>query len=150
MRILMVCLGNICRSPLAQGILEHKLKQQNITAVVDSAGTGGWHSGEAPDPRSIAIARKHGVDISKQRARKFTAYDFEQFDLIFAMDSSNYNDVLRLSENDGERAKVKLMMNELQPGRNINVPDPYYDSDGFEQVFQMLNAACDKVLERYF
>jgi protein-tyrosine phosphatase len=97
MKILMVCLGNICRSPLAQGILEHKLKERNLDWKVDSAGTGGWHSGEKPDKRSISIAKKYGIDISKQQARKLNGYDLENFDILYAMDASNLQDIKKLA-----------------------------------------------------
>lgn len=150
MKVLMVCLGNICRSPLAQGILEYHLHQQNIYWTVDSAGTGGWHAGELPDSRSIAVAKKYGIDITPQRARKLNGYDLENFDLIFAMDASNYNDILKLSQNKAERDKVKLIMNEVYPGQNKQVPDPYYNDHGFEEVFQMLDLACRQLIKNYY
>ena len=153
MKILMVCLGNICRSPLAEGILKHKLSDKNLTWTIESAGTSGWHVGELPDPRSIQVASKHGLDISDQRSRKFSGYDLESFDIIYAMDASNFNDILSQAKTDEERAKVKMIMNELSPGKNIGVPDPYFagpdNTDGFEHVFQMLSQACDKIIENY-
>ena len=150
MKVLMVCLGNICRSPLAQGILEHHLLQQNINWTVDSAGTGGWHAGEFPDSRSIAVAKKYGIDITPQRARKLNGYDLENFDLIFAMDASNHNDILKLSQNKAERDKVKLIMNEVYPAQNKQVPDPYYNDNGFEEVFEMLDLACQQLIKNYY
>jgi protein-tyrosine phosphatase len=142
MKVLMVCLGNICRSPLAEGILRAKVAAQGLDWEVDSAGTGTWHAGEAPDPRSQEVAKKHGLDISNQRARTFKPYDLEVFDRIYVMDSSNYNDVIKQAQTPEEVAKVKLIMNELYPGENRAVPDPYWDDDGFEQVYQMLDNAC--------
>jgi protein-tyrosine phosphatase len=145
----MVCLGNICRSPLAQGILEHKVAERSLGWEVDSAGTGGWHTGELPDKRSQEVALAHGIDIRGQRARQIRSIDIDDFDLIYCMDSSNYNDVQRLCHTDAERAKVRLIMNESEPGMNINVPDPYYDKlDGFEKVYQMLDKACEAIIDK--
>jgi len=146
MRILMVCLGNICRSPLAEGILKHKVRQRGLDWEVDSAGTGNWHTGELPDSRSIATARQYGIDITSQRARQFHAADFERFDRIFVMDTQNYRDVLRLAQNDAHREKVQLILDLTHPGENRSVPDPYWDDDGFDQVFNMLDAACGKLI----
>jgi protein-tyrosine phosphatase len=147
MKILMVCLGNICRSPLAEGILQHKAKKAGLDITVDSAGTGNWHTGSAPDARSVDIASLHGLDISAQRARSLSPYDLEEFDRIFAMDSTNYQEITSLAQNKHEMAKVQMIMNLSDPGRNINVPDPYYDSNGFETVYQMLNEACDQLIK---
>lgn len=141
----MVCLGNICRSPLAEGILRHKIQQRNLDWTVDSAGTGGWHAGELPDTRSIAIARRHGIDITDQRARKFQVADFERFDHIFVMDRMNLRDVLGLAQTDAQREKVARLLEYAPHGESIDVPDPYYDN-GFEAVFQMLDRACDALL----
>lgn len=150
MKILMVCLGNICRSPIAEGILKHKLKAKGINAIVDSAGTGGYHIGELPDKRSIAIAKKYDIDITDQRARKLRSIDYQEFDLIFAMDTYNYQDILKLAKPD-EKKKIKMILNESHPNSNISVPDPYYGGeDGFEKVFQMLDRACDKIINNYF
>lgn len=141
----MVCLGNICRSPLAEGILKSKVDPNKVQ--VDSAGTGGWHVGELPDPRSIAIAKQKGLDITDQRGRKFSTYDFETYDYIFVMDNSNHKDVLRLANNEEDKAKVKLILNEIFPNENVDVPDPYYGGDqGFENVFNMLDEACEKIV----
>ncbi len=143
----MVCLGNICRSPLAEGIL--KAKVDNSKYTVDSAGTGGWHAGESPDPRSIDVAQKNGLDITDQRARKFSTYDFERYDHIFVMDNSNYRDVVRLANDDSEKAKVQLILNEIFPGENVDVPDPYYGgASGFNSVYEMLDQACDSIASR--
>lgn len=149
MKILMVCLGNICRSPLAEGILQNKISRLGLNWQVDSAGTGSWHVGESPDHRSVAIARKYGIDISQQRARQFRSADLQEFDLIFAMDSSNYQNILSLANSSEEEEKVEMIMNLVQPGYNQNVPDPYYDNDGFEQVFRMLDEACDRIIDKF-
>ncbi|MCJ7468368.1 MAG: low molecular weight phosphotyrosine protein phosphatase [Maribacter sp.] len=140
-KILMVCLGNICRSPLAQGILEKKVDPKKI--IVDSAGTGGYHLGKPPDPRSISIALKNGIDISGQRCRKFSPQDFDRFDHIYAMDRSNFRNIIAHATNKTDKAKVRLLLDALG-SKNQEVPDPYYDdNDGFEKVFALINAACD-------
>jgi len=137
----MVCLGNICRSPLAEGILKSKLNPDFY--IVDSAGTSAYHIGELPDHRSIAIAKKNGIDISNQRARKFIANDFNEFDLIYAMDIENYHNICSLSTNKSNLLKVKLILNEINPLKDLSVPDPYYGGDyGFENVYEMLDKAC--------
>lgn len=144
--ILMVCLGNICRSPLAEGIMRSKLTKDFL---VDSAGTGGWHAGELPDNRSIAIAKSRGLDITNQRARQFKISDFTTFDYIFVMDNSNYKDVIALAPNEEAKSKVKLILNELFPGENVDVPDPYYGGhEGFENVYNMLDQACDEIAKK--
>jgi len=147
MNILMVCLGNICRSPLAQGIMETKIDKYKIEeAFVDSAGTAEYHVGKRPDPRSVEIAKKHGIDITNQRARQFTADDFDKFDKIYAMDSSNLSDITALAKNKEDLEKVDLLLNTIFPGENKAVPDPYYGGkDGFENVYQMIDAACEKI-----
>lgn len=149
MRILMVCLGNICRSPLAEGIMQRKIQDNNLDWVVDSAGTIGYHIDAQPDERSVYIAKKYGIDISAQRGRKFNYGDFELYDLILVMDSMNYQDILIQAISEEEKSKVQLIMNFASPGRNIAVPDPYYGGDdGFEKVYQMLVQACDGVIEK--
>ncbi|MFI0431339.1 low molecular weight protein-tyrosine-phosphatase [Mariniflexile sp. HMF6888] len=140
-KILMVCLGNICRSPLAEGILKSKLPSDSF--FVDSAGTGDYHIGKNPDSRSIAIARKHGLDISNLRGRQFNVLDFDKFDIIYVMDESNYRNVLLLARNEQDKAKVEFILNEVHPKQNHNIPDPYYGgNDGFENVYNMLDEAC--------
>jgi len=142
--ILMVCLGNICRSPLAEGILKSKLPKDNY--FVDSAGTGNYHIGAFPDKRSIAIAKKNNIDITDQRARQFSVSDFDNFDYVYVMDSSNYRNVIQLARNNEDISKVKLILNELGNISNLDVPDPYYGGElGFENVFQLLNQACDRI-----
>lgn len=136
----MVCLGNICRSPLAQGILENKVDINNV--FVDSAGTGAYHIGKLPDFRSISVAKKHGINITNQSARQFQIEDFDKFDVIFAMDKSNYQNILNLARNEEDKAKVKLILNEISNEDN-SVPDPYYGGDsGFDNVYEMLDEAC--------
>ena len=149
MKILMVCLGNICRSPLAEGILKRKLEDRGLDWTVDSAGTGFWHIGEPPDPRSVSTAKKYGLDISRQRARQIRPADLKEYDLILAMDSSNYQDILRLADNGQQKSKVEMILNYVDPGSNRNVPDPYWNDDGFDRVFHMLDEACERVIERH-
>ena len=142
----MVCLGNICRSPLAEGILQSKLPNDKF--FVDSAGTSGFHNGNPPDIRSIEVAEKYGLNISNQTSRLFKGYDFELFDHIFVMDQSNYNTVIRQAQNDKDIEKVKFILN--FPGSKIKeVPDPYYGGEkGFENVYKMLDTACKYHSER--
>jgi len=140
----MVCLGNICRSPLAEGILKSKVDPEKV--FVDSAGTGDWHVDSEPDKRSIAIASKNGLDISQQRARQFSKKDFQDFDHIFVMDNSNFKDVIAMAETDEERRKVHLILEEIFPSENVDVPDPYHGGDqGFENVYMMLDEATDEL-----
>jgi len=145
-RILMVCLGNICRSPLAEGLLASKLPKDKF--IVDSAGTGHWHVGKQPDPRSIATATKYGIDITCQKGRLFQKSDFDTFDYIFVMDSSNYHDVLAIADTDEQKQKVSMILDVLFPGEKVDAPDPYFGlENGFEVVYQMLDEACDKIAE---
>lgn len=138
----MVCLGNICRSPLAEGILSSKLILRSI--FVDSAGTGAYHIGHQPDERSIVVAKNYGIDISKQRARKFQVTDFDIFDIIYVMDENNLQDILSLTRNNHDKQKVKMILNEIHPNKNKSVPDPYYGGNQeFENVFKMLDEACE-------
>lgn len=143
----MVCLGNICRSPLAEGILKSKVF--SFKTVVDSAGTAEYHNGKKPDRRSIAIAKEHGIDIADQRARKFLVEDFNKFDFIYVMDNSNYEDVIALARNEKDKSKVKLILNEVFPDENLDVPDPYFGGDfGFKSVYKMLDEACDIIAKK--
>lgn len=137
-KILMVCLGNICRSPLAEGILRSKL---DSNFIIDSAGTGGWHVGESPDQRSIETAKQNNIDISHQKARKFSIADFDSFDYVYVMDQSNYKDVINLAPNEVAKAKVALIL-----GDSKEVPDPYYGGqEGFENVYYLLDQACEEI-----
>lgn len=148
MKILMVCLGNICRSPLAEGILKHKVGSRDI--LVDSAGTSSYHAGENPDERSIRVAHKYHIDISDQRSRPFERDDFDIFDLIFVMDSSNYQNVIKLTDKEEHKNKVQLILNMVDPGSNEAVPDPYYDvENGFQLVYNMLDEACNVIISKY-
>ncbi len=143
MKILMVCLGNICRSPLAHGIMEHMVQQKGLNWEIDSAGTGNWHIGQQPDRRSIAVARKYGIDISTQRCRQFNPSDFENFDQILVMDYNNLNDVKSLARNEEQHNKISLFL------RDNIVPDPYHNDDQFDLVFQMIEKRCKELLEEF-
>ncbi len=143
----MVCLGNICRSPLAEGILKSKLFRANV--VIDSAGTGSYHIGQKPDIRSIAVAKINGVDITDQRARKFLVEDFDAFDIIYVMDNENYRDVIEMARNEDDIVKVKMILNEVFPNENLDVPDPYLGGDfGFKNVYKMLDEACEIIAKK--
>lgn len=145
-RILMVCLGNICRSPLAEGILQSKVDPEKV--VVDSAGTGGYHIGNRPDERSIAVSRKYGIDISHQRCRQFSSKDFDNFDIIYTMDQSNYRNVISLARNKEQAQKVKMLLDEME-SEIREVPDPYYGpGDGFEKVFHLIDRACSEIVKK--
>lgn len=143
-KVLFVCLGNICRSAMAQGVLETKAKAKGLNILVDSAGTSNYHIGEAPDERMQAKALEYEIDISRQQARQFTIADFDTFDFIFAMDTSNYKNIIALAKNEEDKAKVQLFLNYTYPHQNKSVPDPYYGGEeGFEEVYQLLDAACE-------
>ncbi|MEY4111198.1 MAG: hypothetical protein RLZZ46_1554 [Bacteroidota bacterium] len=147
MRILLVCLGNICRSPLAEGLL--RKHSQGLNLLLDSAGTSSNHAGEAPDPRTRRNALQNGLNIEDLRARQFSKTDFQHFDRIFVMDKSNLRHVLSMSEHDEERRKVQLLLEEVFPGSNAEVPDPWYGGEeGFQQVFEMLDEACRLLAEK--
>lgn len=146
-KVLMVCLGNICRSPLAEGILKSKTDAGQI--YVDSAGTGGWHIGELPDARSIEVAQANGLNIKDQRCRKFSEKDFIDFDWIYVMDKSNYDDVMALANSPSDASKVNMILNEVAADLNEEVPDPYYGGDnGFQLVYDMLDEACEQIAKR--
>ena len=143
-KILMVCLGNICRSPMAEGLLASKLPKDRFT--VDSAGTGNWHVGKQPDQRSIDTARRNGLDITGQRCRVFSTSDFDEFDYIFVMDNTNYKDVIALARNNDDRSKVSMILDVLFPGERVDVPDPYFGlANGFDNVYKMLDEACSAI-----
>ena len=139
----MVCLGNICRSPLAEGIMQHLADEQGLNWQVDSAGTGNWHVGKGPHQGSVQVARKHGIDITRQVCRQFNAGDFDAFDLILAMDESNLNNILRLARTAQDRQKVKLLLNDKE------VPDPYFDHTQFEPVFELIEEGCKGIIRQY-
>jgi protein-tyrosine phosphatase len=150
MRTLMVCLGNICRSPLAEAILQQKAREAGLDWEVDSAGTNGFHVGEAPHPLSQKVARMNGIDISRQRARKFTADDFQRFDKIYAMAGDVVQEMRRIAGRQFDASKLELLLNEVHPGRNQDVPDPWSGPEsGYHTVYQMIDEAGDKIIERY-
>jgi protein-tyrosine phosphatase len=147
---LMVCLGNICRSPLAEGILQEKARAAGLDWEVDSAGTNGYHVGEAPHPLSQKVARHNGLDISRQRARRFTAADFQRFDKIYAMAGDVIDDMRRIAGRQFDPSKVELLMNEVHPGRDEDVPDPWYGPEpGYHEVYEMIDSAADRIVEKY-
>lgn len=149
-RLLFVCLGNICRSPLADGMMRHKVNQEQLPLVIDSAGTANHHRGEQPDPRMQKVARARGIELSALRARQFVQADFDAFDLIYAMDKSNYSDILRLARNEQDKQKVRLFLNERFPGSNMPVPDPYYGGEqGFIDVFNLVHETTDVILNKW-
>ena len=148
-KFLFVCTGNICRSPLAEGILREKLKKIKVPAEVDSCGFESFHAGDPPDSRAQAVAGKRGIDLSSFRARLFSVSDFDEFDYIYAMDSSHYQKIMRLARNDADRSKVDYMLNMLYPGENMDVQDPWYHGmKAFEDVYVQLDQACDRVVEK--
>ena len=142
----MVCLGNICRSPLAEGILS--LKGKHLNLEVDSAGTAAYHIGKQPDIRSIEIANKYTIDLNQQRARQFSRADFDKFDIIYAMDTNNYAHLISLASTETERNKIRMILNEINPKAYQSVPDPYYGGEnGFQDIYNMIDKACDKIIQ---
>ncbi len=147
--VLFVCLGNICRSPMAEGILRHKAEQHGVKIRIDSAGTGKWHVGENPDHRAVKTSKEHGIDISKLVARQISENDFEQFDFIYVADAEVYDGVVDLALNRDHTLKVDYIMNLVHPDLNMPVPDPYLGGmDGFEHVYMLLNKACDEIIAK--
>lgn len=150
MKILMVCLGNICRSPIAHGLLKYKADKLGLNWEVDSAGTSDWHEGELPNEKSIKVMNDFGIDITYQRSRPLRKKDLEHYDIIYVMDASNYKNVTEMAKSEEEIAKVKMIMNEVSPGMNQAVPDPWgLTQKHYEEVYKMLDVATDKVIERY-
>jgi protein-tyrosine phosphatase len=145
----MVCLGNICRSPLAEGILRNKARAAGLDWEIDSAGTNGYHTGEAPHPLSVNVARKNSIDISSQRARRFTAADFQRFDMIYAMSGDVIDEMRRIAGRQFDDSKVDLLMNEVHPGRNEDVPDPWSGPEpGYQKVYAMIDQAADQMIAK--
>src|SRR5690242_7213964 len=150
MKILMVCLGNICRSPLAEGILQEKAFKAGLTWSIESAGTNSYHTGEAPHPLSQKVARLNGIDISKQRARRFTASDFDNYDKIYALAEDVLDEIKRIAGKKFNAGKVELFMNEMYPGRNMDVPDPWYGPEpGYHEVYALIDKVCERIVEKY-
>lgn len=148
MKILFVCLGNICRSPLAMGIMRDKARKKGLQVEVDSAGFEHFHVGDGADPRSVQIAARHGIDITDHIARRFRVSDFDRFDRIYVMDAYNYQDVIEAARNESDRQKVDYILNVIKPGLDEPVPDPYYGGrDGFDKVFRMLDESCEILAE---
>ncbi|MBL7709634.1 MAG: low molecular weight phosphotyrosine protein phosphatase [Chitinophagaceae bacterium] len=146
----MVCLGNICRSPLAEGILQQKAFEAGLAWSVESAGTNSYHTGEPPHPLSQKVARLNGIDISTQRARRFVAADFDSYDKIYALAGDVLDDMKRIAKNKFDAGKADLLMNEQFPGKNLDVPDPYYGTEpGYHEVYKMISEVCDRIVEKY-
>ena len=149
MKILMVCLGNICRSPLAEGILKHKATQAGLDWTIESAGTNGYHVGEAPHQLSQKVAKLNGIDICEQRARRFVKEDFERYDKIYAMADDVVDDIRRIAKDKYDPAKVDLFLNELYPGEDRSVPDPWYGTEpGYHEVYKLIDQAADRIIEK--
>ncbi len=146
----MVCLGNICRSPLAEGILQDKAFKAGLNWSVESAGTNHYHTGEAPHPLSQKVAKLNGIDICRQRARRFAAEDFEVYDKVYALAGDVLSDIRHISKNKFRPEKVDLLMNELYPEMNMDVPDPYYGAEpGYHEVYKMIDKVCDAIIDKY-
>ena len=150
MKILMVCLGNICRSPLAEGILQDKAFKAGLTWSIESAGTNSYITCEAPHPLSKKVAKMNGINISHQRSRKFKAGDFEVFDKIYALADDVMEEIKHIAKNKFDATKVDLLMNELYPGKNMDVPDPYYGPEaGYHEVYKMIDEVCNVIVKKY-
>ncbi|HEY1021332.1 MAG TPA: low molecular weight protein-tyrosine-phosphatase [Flavisolibacter sp.] len=150
MKILMVCLGNICRSPLAEGILKHKAKEAGLEWTVESAGTNGYHVGEAPHHLSQKVAKLNGIDICEQRARRFVKDDIDRYDKIYAMADDVIDDIRMIAKEKYDPAKVDLFLNELYPGKNASVPDPWYGTEpGYHEVYKLIHETCEKIISKY-
>ena len=150
MKVLMVCLGNICRSPLAEGILEHKVKQAGLNWKIDSAGTNGYHIGEAPHRLSQKVAILNGIDICNQKARQFVKEDFNRFDKIYALADDVLDEIKWIAKEKFDPSKADLLLNELYPGKNRSVPDPWYGPEpGYHEAYELIEAACDAIIKKY-
>lgn len=150
MRILFVCLGNICRSPIAEGVLRHYIKEHNLNWEVASAGTESYHIGSAPHKYSQKICLANGIDISKQKARKFTTDSFDQYDKIYAMSDDVMNEIVQITDGKIDVSKLNLFLNELQPDSNLSVPDPWYgDESGYKPVYEMIEKTCRAIIQKY-
>ena len=149
MKILMVCLGNICRSPLAEGILQDKATKAGLNWRIESAGTENYHIGEPPHPLSQKVAKCYGLDISRQRARRFKADDFRDYDKIYALSNDVLDELKRMTRDQFDGSKVDLLLNELYPGKNMDVPDPWYGPEpGYHEAYKLIEAACDAIIEK--
>ncbi len=149
MKILMVCLGNICRSPMAEGIMRQKIEKYNLKAKVDSCGTANYHVGQSPDLRAIQTLKKYGIDISQHSGRQFQVADFDKYDLIFAMDTENYSNIIAKARNKKDKEKVRLLLEALFPGQQKIVPDPYYGNlSHFEETYTLIEEACEDLASR--
>lgn len=149
MKILMVCLGNICRSPLAEGVLQHKARAAGLDWTVDSAGTNGYHVGEAPHRLSQKVAKLNGVDICNQKARRFVSEDFDRYDKLYAMADDVVDEMKRIARGKYDASKVDLFLNELRPGKNESVPDPWYGEEpGFHDVYKLIDDTCEAIVQR--
>ncbi len=150
MKILMVCLGNICRSPLAEGILQDKAFKAGLTWSIESAGTNHYHTGEPPHPLSQKVARLNGIDISLQRARRFTGEDVEKYDRIYALAGDVLEEIKRIAKHKFDPAKTELLLNELYPGKDMDVPDPWYGPEpGYHEAYKLIEQACESIIKKY-
>ena len=151
MKVLMVCLGNICRSPIAEGVLQDKAQKAGLNWIVESAGTNGYHNGEAPHHLSQKVTASQGIDISHQRSRQFKKIDFSYYDLIYAMASDVISDMKLIGGNEYDNEKTFLFLDELFPGEAKDVPDPWYgEEDGYVEVYDLIDKACEEIIKKYF
>jgi len=150
MKILMVCLGNICRSPLAEGILKAKTTKAGLIWTIKSAGTNSYHTGEPPHPLSQKVAQLNGIDISGQIARRFVKTDIGEYDKIYAMAEDVLYDMKKIAGDVFDQSKVELLLNECYPGQNLDVPDPWSGPEsGYHEVYELIDKACDAIIENH-
>jgi protein-tyrosine phosphatase len=150
MKFLMVCLGNICRSPLAEGILQEKAFRAGLSWSVESAGTNSYHIGDAPHPLSQKVAKLNGIDISKQRSRRFIADDFANYDHIYALSADVLSEIKRIAGKRFDATKISLLMDELYPGEKMDVPDPWYGPEpGYHEAYSLIEKACEAIIQKY-